>query len=289
MKKTLFLLFVILFALACGGEGGNGDGNGNGDEPEVCNDRDGDGFGNPASSTCTHNQLDCNDNNENVNPGIVEASYGDPVCIDGADNDCDGHTDEEDNGCQECALPGDCNDGNPCTDDNCVDFACVYNNNNDPCNDGDNCTMDDVCASGACSGVPLDADADTYVSDSCGGNDCDDSNRNVNPGVNEGPPGDPTCTDGIDNDCDNQADGADSDCLQTAHNTGNEDFTVADGEEADPLNGYRVDDPDSEILPSSIDHSANIPDVKDQGNTSSCTSWAVGYYAKTYQEVIEEE
>lgn len=70
--------------------------------------------------------------------------------------------------------------------------------------------------------------------------------------------------------------------------TGNQDFTIAAGRAIDPLNGYRIDDPQNTLLPPAIDHSVNIPNVKSQGATSSCTAWATGYYLKTYQEVMEE-
>ena len=39
--------------------------------------------------------------------------------------------------------------------------------------------------------------------------DCDDRSRLANPGLIEGPPGDPTCSDVIDNDCSGPADSAD--------------------------------------------------------------------------------
>ncbi len=42
--------------------------------------------------------------------------------------------------------------------------------------------------------------------------DCDDSNENVNPGKVEGPSGDPTCSDTVDNDCDGSTDITDQDC-----------------------------------------------------------------------------
>jgi hypothetical protein len=42
----------------------------------------------------------------------------------------------------------------------------------------------------------LDEDGDTYVSDVCGGDDCDDSNEDVNPGMPE------ISGNGIDDDCD---------------------------------------------------------------------------------------
>ncbi len=71
--------------------------------------------------------------------------------------------------------------------------------------------------------------------------------------------------------------------------TGNQDFTAEDGDSSDPLFAFRLDAPiASENLPSAKDWSLFIPDVDNQGSTSSCTSWAVAYYYKTYQEVVEE-
>jgi hypothetical protein len=42
-------------------------------------------------------------------------------------------------------------------------------------------------------------------------------------------------------------------------------------------------------LPSSVDLSASVPPVKNQGAQGSCVAWAVGYYAKTFQEGLEEK
>jgi len=42
--------------------------------------------------------------------------------------------------------------------------------------------------------------------------DCDDTNPSVNPGAVEGPDGDPTCSDELDNDCDGAVDDEDSAC-----------------------------------------------------------------------------
>lgn len=47
-----------------------------------CNDNDGDGYGNPASSLCPHPELDCDDTNADVNPGMTE------VPENGIDDDC---------------------------------------------------------------------------------------------------------------------------------------------------------------------------------------------------------
>ena len=55
----------------------------------------------------------------------------------------------------------------------------------------------------------MDDDGDGWII--CDG-DCDDSNPDVNPGATEGPEGDPTCSDGVDNDCDGAVDGEDPAC-----------------------------------------------------------------------------
>ena len=67
--------------------------------PPICVDNDGDGYGNPASVSCAHPQLDCDDGDADVNPGVLEGPYGDLLCIDGVDNDCDGLIDNNDPGC----------------------------------------------------------------------------------------------------------------------------------------------------------------------------------------------
>jgi cysteine-rich repeat protein len=58
----------------------------------------------------------------------------------------------ENGGCVECAVPADCNDGNVCTDDACVNSRCVRTNNTASCNDGLFCTLTDVCSGGSCVG-----------------------------------------------------------------------------------------------------------------------------------------
>ena len=169
-----------------------------------------------VSNACGGN--DCDDGNPAVNPGASEGPHGNPTCADTLDNDCDGDVDDADAGCEpepECTQPSHCDDGDVCTDDDCVDQVCVYTNNTAPCNDSDPCTMDDACAAGTCSGDPLDADNDGHVSDACGGNDCDDGNPAVNPGASEGPDGNPTCADTLDNDCDGDVDDADAGCAST--------------------------------------------------------------------------
>jgi len=68
-----------------------------------------------------------------------------------------------------------------------------------------------------CPGGPDDQDEDGYLATEClattpCGGDCNDSNAEINPGAAEGPFGDPSCSDQLDNDCDGFIDEADSDC-----------------------------------------------------------------------------
>jgi len=231
MRKALFVLWftpvfllalVAQHALAC------------------CIDNDQDGYGILYLDECLHqNEFDCDDDAADdpaicatcaceerdcapcarcINPGAAEAAYGGPLCDDGVDNDCDGDVDDLDTGCQECSMPEDCGDANPCTEDDCVAGFCVNTNNAAPCDDGNPCTTDDVCAEGGCSGVPfdLDQDEDDYIAEVCGGDDCDDSDPAVHPGTWEGPAEDPTCTDEVDNNCNGYMDLDEAGCAPEA-------------------------------------------------------------------------
>ena len=157
-------------------------------------DLDGDGYVKGA---------DCNDGDDTVNPGAAE------VC-DGADNDCDGLVDPDGSGggatfyldtdgdgygddamtVESCAAPegyvelaGDCDDGdasfNPlAAEDDCTDPT-DYN----------------------CDGSTGFADADADGFAAC--EECDDTNKSVNPRATE------TC-DSLDNNCDGSVDPASS-------------------------------------------------------------------------------
>lgn len=155
---------------------------------------------------------DCDDQNGTIHPGTVEASYGEAVCSDGVDNDCNGRVDEEDAGCFHCGSAEDCDDGNPCTHQDCVGGRCAYTDRPGPCDDGNPCTVNDACFGGFCTGDPPDADGDGHIDAACGGDDCDDSLAGVYPGAREGPPSDPSCGDGADNDCDGGTDGEELAC-----------------------------------------------------------------------------
>lgn len=87
-------------------DSGNGDGDGNGDTAAWYEDSDGDGYGNPQSTTDAVSQpvgyvsdnTDCDDANENINPGAAE------TCCDQLDNDCDGDIDNADSDCASGAA-----------------------------------------------------------------------------------------------------------------------------------------------------------------------------------------
>jgi hypothetical protein len=56
-----------------------------------------------------------------------------------------------------CAVNGDCDDMNPCTDDSCNTgtATCEFSDNTAVCDDGDLCTTPDVCGGGTCGGTPV--------------------------------------------------------------------------------------------------------------------------------------
>ena len=133
---------------------------------------------------------------------------------------------------RDCSEAGDaCNDG--VCDDDLDDCVTVQRENGTECDDGDGCTMDDVCSSGVCSGQPLDADGDGYLSDACAGNDCDDDNPEINPGQYEAHYNDPICSDGLDNDCDGLTDGDDTaGCFPCALDSDCDDANQCNGQES---------------------------------------------------------
>ncbi|MFC1888227.1 CotH kinase family protein [Thermodesulfobacteriota bacterium] len=135
-----------------------------GSDPDcVCTDSDVDGYGSPGSPACDHPEEDCDDMDPDVNPGGTEGPEGDPTCFDGADNDCDGHTDvEEDPGCIPC----------------------------------------------------WDNDGDGYEDEACDGDDCDDDDATVNPGMTESID-EGNCMNGKDDDCDGSSDLDDPACQQS--------------------------------------------------------------------------
>jgi len=192
-------------------------------------DFDGDGYGTtspiiiacaaPVNYASTSN--DCDDANVSVNPGASE------IC-DGLDNDCDGQIDEglatstyyidaDGDGYGSasstkawCALPDGFSENDTDCDDN---SAACYPGASELCDGLDNnCdgTVDEDCNSmktwyydadedgygNASSTVKAKTQPNGYVAN---GNDCDDTDADINPGASE------VC-DGLDNDCDGQID-----------------------------------------------------------------------------------
>jgi len=119
----------------------NCDGLIDGSDPDcTCTDGDGDGYGSPASPACLHPEEDCDDADPAVNPGAYEGPEGDPTCLDGVDNDCDGYIDAgEDPGCTLCwdfdgdgyfdaACGGtDCDDDDPAVNPGVIESVDVGN------------------------------------------------------------------------------------------------------------------------------------------------------------------
>lgn len=118
-----------------------------------------------------------------------------------------------------CVYMWDCDDQTPCTVDRCVAGACdhvaepsycpagstcvtgrgclrdVRCMSSEDCRDDDPCTVSEQCADGRCLVSPSDQDRDGHGALSCGGDDCDDGNARIYPGVAE------RCNGG-DDDCD---------------------------------------------------------------------------------------
>ncbi len=183
------------------------DGQGQGDNNYYCNivciDDDKDGF-NVTGSTC--GPVDCNDSNNNTNPGATE------IC-DNLDNDCDNMIDEGllmtfyqdtdldgygnlDISQTACIQPeGYVTDNTDCDDTD----ANIHPGADEICNGkDDDCNPDGL--------DEADVDGDTYMV--CEG-DCDDNNSAINPGALE-------ICDNLDNDCNNEtADGQSEDWFNT--------------------------------------------------------------------------
>jgi len=101
-----------------------------------------------------------------------------------------------------------CDDGLICNGEERCDpsIGCV---NGEPldCDDGDPCTEDQCVEGIGCVWSIIDRDNDGYGDMRCGGADCDDTDPNINPGVRE------NCTDNIDNNCNLLIDCDDPDCI----------------------------------------------------------------------------
>jgi alpha-tubulin suppressor-like RCC1 family protein len=212
-------------------------------------------FVNPGASEGPAGDPTCTDTHDNDCSG--QADMNDPVCVDCQfDTDCDDGnictTDSCSSGvCSNIAVPDGrtCDDGVYCTEpdtcqagfctgpprdcstvaDDCNIGICIESppncaaqpaNEGGGCDDGQYCTVTDVCAAGNCSGTSrVCDDSDPCTTDFCdeAGDACDSTLTPI-PGA-EGPRGDASCSDGIDNDCDLQTDGNDPDCVLCGSDT----------------------------------------------------------------------
>jgi hypothetical protein len=149
-------------------------------------DKDEDGYPDGGNTECQENydpaDLDCDDNNPDINPSAVE------VDCNLLDDDCDADTlDEEDRDEDTYTSCEECDDFNADVNPEAAEISC--NNLDDDCNPA---TAD-----------ALDLDGDGYTECDL---DCDDEDANVNPGMDE------TLCNGVDDDCsDATSDGDDLD------------------------------------------------------------------------------
>jgi hypothetical protein len=176
-----------------------------------CSDNDNDGYS-PDGGSC--GPLDCNDNDNAVHPAAQE------VC-DGLDNDCNGTADDITPQATTCGI-GECSstgqttciggvEGDTCTPG--TPSAEVCDNLDNDCDGAidENLTRSTTCGIGECASSGEETcTAGTWGNDTC------------SPGTpgTEGPDGNVTCTDTLDNDCDGTTDGGDSDCTPTCVPTG---------------------------------------------------------------------
>jgi hypothetical protein len=206
---------------------------------------------------------DCDDANDCTADRCEDSECVNEAVLDGTDCGvcaaCDGlgscirdlTQDEDCPVCQECAAAG----------------SCANQAASTACDDGDSCSSSDACdGAGACASgaTDRDADGDGYYDQACpGGDDCDDGAILINPGAVEGPDGDPTCSDGVDNDCDGLTDDCSAPDGGHVENPNGYDitFSASDGatqldhevEEYDPASGTLVAWVRIPVLSASVD------------------------------------
>ena len=135
-----------------------------------------------VDGTCinTNNTASCDDNQACTTGDICSNGSCSGTAVTCEFGSCDTSTGQ---------CPGDpcanmnCDDSNPCTDDTCVDGACVNTNNTASCNDNQACTTGDICSNGSCSGAAVtcefgscDTSTGQCPGDPCANKNCNDNN-----------------------------------------------------------------------------------------------------------------
>ena len=154
-------------------------------------DADNDGF-----SPCDG---DCDDDDEDVNPGAPETPG------DGVDSNCDGDDGQDGDG-DGYGSPE--SGGTDCDDDDAdvhPGAAEQANGVDDDCDDDvdEETELSDDDNDGYCEGFDLDGDGNPECSDGSEPGDCDDTDNDIGPEISE------SCYDDVDNNCDGLTDGED--------------------------------------------------------------------------------
>jgi calcineurin-like phosphoesterase family protein/purple acid phosphatase-like protein/putative metal-binding protein len=186
-----------------------------------------------------------------------------------ANDPCQGGTDADNDG---VTTPIDCCDAGSEAVLGCevATADTIYPGAEETCDDGidQNCDgQDEACPC-------ADADSDGSQDEACGGNDCDDTDPDVNPSATE------TCGDSIDNDCDDETDEADCEnCVDSDE----------DGYSAIDVNcpsGNDCDDTNNEVSPGATEICNQVDDDCDNETDENdvCTEDCVdsdsdGHYA----------
>ncbi|MEW6444260.1 MAG: putative metal-binding motif-containing protein [bacterium] len=124
-----------------------------------------------------------------------------------------------------------------------------------------------------------DSDEDGYSDQRCGGTDCDDSEPAVHPGAAEGPYGDATCADTLDNDCDGSSDAADSGCVSECPDLDGDGY----GNPANidcPFPQEDCEDDDSTVNPGVTEIPDNGKDDDCDPSTPDAQSWSAATTAE---------
>ena len=111
------------------------------------------------NGTCQGEDKDCSHPSPCVD-GVCDGRTGNCVYRNNTDSCDDGDLCTFFDQCRDGECRGarrSCNDGNPCTDDQCNprNGQCIHRPNTAPCDDGDGCTTGDRCFAGECQGEPV--------------------------------------------------------------------------------------------------------------------------------------